>query len=135
MNKLPSEESAHAPHLLCERAPIRVTTRLTRASKNMNSKLLDDAGATLDAYRDMVICNLNSEKVPANEIWPFTYAKERNVTKAKAAPEHADDTWSAMAVSVTDCLRGMADLVAVAEAAEVAPKACGPYEALAKGVV
>jgi len=36
--------------------------------------------------------------VQVDEIWSFTYAKQKNVAKAKAAPEHAGDTWTWTAI-------------------------------------
>lgn len=94
MNKLTSEERAKILHLLCEGMSIRAVTRLTGASKNTVAKLLNNAGAALGAYQDSVFRNLKCENVQVDEIWSFTYAKQKNVAKAKAAPEEAGDTWT-----------------------------------------
>jgi IS1 family transposase len=98
MNKLSSEERAQILHLLCEGMSIRAVTRLTGASKNTVAKLLNDAGAALGAYQDRVFRDLNCERVQVDEIWSFTYAKEKNVASAKAAPEGAGDTWTWTAI-------------------------------------
>jgi hypothetical protein len=37
-------------------------------------------------------------RVQVDEIWSFTYAKQRNVPNAKAAPEEAGDTWTWTAI-------------------------------------
>ena len=34
------------------------------------------------------------KRVQCDEIWSFTYAKQKNVEAAKAAPEQAGDTWT-----------------------------------------
>jgi hypothetical protein len=34
------------------------------------------------------------KRVQCDEIWSFTYAKQKNIAKAKAAPAHAGDTWT-----------------------------------------
>ncbi len=38
--------------------------------------------------------NLKSKRVEVDEVWSFVYAKEKNVAKAKAAPEDAGDAWT-----------------------------------------
>lgn len=98
MNKLSADERANILHLLCEGMSIRAITRTTGASKNTVIKLLNDAGAALGAYQDTALRNLSCTKVQVDEIWSFTYAKQKNVAKAKAAPEAAGDTWTWTAI-------------------------------------
>ncbi|MDO8297802.1 MAG: helix-turn-helix domain-containing protein [Caulobacter sp.] len=98
MNKLSSEERARILHLLCEGMSIRAITRTTGVSKNTVVKLLNDAGAALGVYQDQVFRNLKCENVQVDEIWTFTYAKQKNVPTAKAAPEEAGDTWTWTAI-------------------------------------
>ena len=73
---------------------IRAITRLTGASKNTVSKLLIDAGKACAAYHDTNVRNVQAKRVQMDEIWSFTYAKQKNVATAKAAPEDAGDTWT-----------------------------------------
>jgi IS1 family transposase len=98
MNRLNSDDRARILHLLCEGMSIRAVTRLTGASKNTVTKLLNDAGAALGAYQDKVLRNLSCERVQVDEIWSFCYAKEKNVADAKAAPEDAGDVWTWTAI-------------------------------------
>src|SRR2546421_4320681 len=98
MNKLDSKARAQILHLLCEGNSIRAVTRLTDASKNTVSKLMIDAGKACAWYHDEHVRNLNSRRVQVDEIWTFTYAKQKNVAKAKAAPEGAGDTWTWTAI-------------------------------------
>jgi IS1 family transposase len=81
-------------HLLCEGNSIRAVTRLTGASKNTVIKLLTDAGKACMAFHDATVRNVQSKLVQVDEIWSFTYAKQKNVAAAKAAPEGAGDTWT-----------------------------------------
>lgn len=94
MNKLTIEERARILHLLCEGMSIRAITRLTGASKNTVAKLLIDAGKACAAYHDANVRNVKAERIQVDEIWSFTYAKQKNVATAKEAPEGAGDTWT-----------------------------------------
>jgi IS1 family transposase len=98
MNKLTIEERAKILHLLCEGMSIRAITRLTGASKNTVSKLLIDAGKACAAYHDANVRDVKASRVQVDEIWSFTYAKQKNVAVAKAAPDHAGDTWTWTAI-------------------------------------
>lgn len=98
MNKLSSEDRARILHLLCEGMSIRAITRTTGASKNTVIKLLNDAGKALADYQDKAFVNLDAKRVQVDEIWSFTYAKQKNVPAAVAAPEGAGDTWTWTAI-------------------------------------
>jgi IS1 family transposase len=98
MHKLPSQERARILHLLCEGNSIRAVTRLTGASKNTVTKLLIDAGKACEAYHDAHVRNVAVKRCQVDEIWSFTYAKQKNVAKAKAAPAEAGDTWTWTAI-------------------------------------
>jgi len=98
MNKLSLEERARILHLLCEGNSIRSITRVAGASKNTVIKLLIDAGKACAAYHDENVRNVAAKRVQVDEIWSFTYAKQKNVATAKAAPEGAGDTWTWTAI-------------------------------------
>ncbi|KQN26722.1 transposase [Sphingomonas sp. Leaf33] len=94
MNRLSNDDRAKILHLLCEGMSIRAITRLTGASKNTVSKLLIDAGKACAAYHDANVRDVKAARVQVDEIWSFTYAKQKNVASAKEAPEGAGDTWT-----------------------------------------
>jgi IS1 family transposase len=98
MNKLDTKARAQILHLLCEGNSIRAITWLTGASKNTVIKLMIDAGKACAAYHDEHVRNLAAKRVQVDEIWSFTYAKQKNVAKAKAAPANAGDTWTWTAI-------------------------------------
>jgi IS1 family transposase len=79
-------------------AAIRAITRLTGKSKNTVAKLLIDAGKACAAYHDANVRNVNAARIQVDEIWSFTYAKQKNVATAKDAPEGAGDTWTWTAI-------------------------------------
>ncbi|MGH7593754.1 MAG: IS1 family transposase [Gemmatimonadales bacterium] len=81
-------------HQLCEGMSIRAITRTTGASKNTVAKLLNDVGVACAAYHDDSVRGVAAKRVQVDEIWSFTYAKQKNVAAAKAAPEGAGDTWT-----------------------------------------
>lgn len=98
MNKLPPEKRAQILHMLCEGNSIRAIERMTGCSKNTISKLMIDAGKACSAYQDQAFRNLSCRRIQVDEIWSFTYAKQKNVIKAKAAPLDAGDTWTWTAI-------------------------------------
>ena len=98
MNKLPAQTRVQILHLLCEGMSIRAITRTTGASKNTVSKLLNDAGAVCAEYQNTALRKLACKRIQVDEIWSFVYAKQKNVAAAKAAPEHAGDTWTWTAI-------------------------------------
>lgn len=98
MNKLTIEERAKILHMLCEGMSIRAITRLTGASKNTVAKLLIDTGKACATYHDANVRNVKAARVQVDEIWSFTYAKQKNVATAKDAPEGAGDTWTWTAI-------------------------------------
>ncbi len=85
-------------HLLCEGQSIRAVTRLTGVSKNTVAKLLIDAGKACMAYHDETVRNVEARRIQCDEIWTFTYAKQKDVATAKAAPHGAGDTWTWTAI-------------------------------------
>ena len=98
MRKLAPKDRAQILHMLCEGMSIRAITRMTGASKNTVAKLLVDAGKACAAYHDENVRNVKAERIQVDEIWSFTYAKQKNVATAKDAPEGAGDTWTWTAI-------------------------------------
>jgi IS1 family transposase len=94
MNKLPSGTRAQILALLCEGSSMRSVSRLTGVSINTVTKLLEDAGRACAEHHDATVRGVKAKRVQCDEIWSFTYAKQRNVAEAEAAPEEAGDTWT-----------------------------------------
>lgn len=98
MNKLDTETRSRILHLLCEGQSIRAITRIMGMSKNTVAKLLADAGKACAEYHNLHVRNVQAQRVQCDEIWSFTYAKQKNVKTAVAAPEGAGDTWTWTAI-------------------------------------
>lgn len=94
MRKLDPKQRAQILHMLCEGNSIRSIERMTGCSKNTISKLLIDAGTACAAYHDEHVRNVEARRIQCDEIWSFTYSKQKNVATAKAAPDGAGDTWT-----------------------------------------
>nr|VFK58546.1 MAG: DDE domain [Candidatus Kentron sp. TUN]VFK64616.1 MAG: DDE domain [Candidatus Kentron sp. TUN]VFK67388.1 MAG: DDE domain [Candidatus Kentron sp. TUN] len=73
---------------------MRFVTRLTGVSINTVTKILVDAGEACAEYHHNTIQNLESKRIECDEIWSFTYAKQKNVKDAVTAPDKAGDTWT-----------------------------------------
>jgi IS1 family transposase len=73
---------------------MRSVSRATGVSINTVSKLLIDAGHACAAFHDAMVRNVPAKAVQCDEIWSFSYAKQKNVKFAKAAPEAAGDVWT-----------------------------------------
>ena len=77
---------------------LRAISRATDAPINTISNLFVDAGEACSAYHDEIVRLVRAKHVQVDEIWSFTYAKQKNVSIAKAAPEGAGDTWTWTAI-------------------------------------
>ena len=67
---------------------------MTGVAKNTIVKLLVDLGADCAKYQDEHLRNLSCKRIECDEIWSFVYAKQKNVERAKNAPEAAGDVWT-----------------------------------------
>jgi len=94
MNKLPLHKRVQILSMLCEGSSMQSISRVTGVSINTVTKLLVDAGNACAAFHDTAVRNVSAERIQCDEIWSFTYAKQKNVKGAKAAPTEAGDTWT-----------------------------------------
>jgi IS1 family transposase len=98
MNKLPLAKRVQILSMLCEGSSMRTIARVTDVSFNTVKKYLIDAGRACAAFHDDKVRGVASKRVQVDEIWSFTYAKQKNVATAKAAPANAGDTWTWTAI-------------------------------------
>jgi len=94
MNKLPLKTRVQILTLLCEGSSMRSISRICDVSINTVSKLLVDAGKFCADLHDREVRNVTSKRVQCDEIWSFTYAKQKNVAKAKRQDLAYGDTWT-----------------------------------------
>ena len=94
MNKLTKKKRAKIIKMLVEGAALRSISRIEDVSINTVTKLLVEAGEACAEFHDEAVRNVNAKKIQVDEIWAFCYAKEKNVSYAKAAPEFSGDVWT-----------------------------------------
>ena len=73
---------------------MRAASRVAKVSINTVTKLMVEAGEACAAYHDETVRNVTAQRVQCDEIWAFCYAKDKNVPRAKAAPQGAGDVWT-----------------------------------------
>lgn len=99
MNRLSREHRSRILQLLVEGNSLRSTSRITKNDINTIMRLLVDAGNVCGAYHDEHVRNIVGHRfIECDEIWSFTYAKQKNVAGAKAAPKDAGHTWTWVAL-------------------------------------
>ncbi len=77
---------------------MRSVSWITGVSINTVSKLLVDAGLACAAYHDKTVRNISAKSIQADEIWSFSYARQKNVKFAKSAPDASGDIWTWTAI-------------------------------------
>src|SRR5712675_2065131 len=98
MNKLSRAKRSQIIHLLVEGSSLRSATRIADVSINTVTKLLIDAGNVCSEFQDRTFRNLTLNKIQLDEIWAFSYCKQRNVPLSKKAPDDAGDIWTWVAI-------------------------------------
>ncbi|NJL08367.1 MAG: IS1 family transposase [Methylacidiphilales bacterium] len=98
MNKLDTTKRVQILNMLCEGSSMRSISRVADVSINTVAKLLVEAGEACSAFNYDRVRGVKAKRVQCDEIWSFCYAKERNVEKAKAAPDQAGDVWTWTAI-------------------------------------
>jgi len=102
MNRLSTERRAKVIAALVEGNSIRATCRMTGTAKGTVTRLLVDLGHACAEYQDRTLRNLRCERVQADEIWSFCYAKERNVPAEHKGEYGYGDVWTWTAICA-DC--------------------------------
>ncbi len=94
MNTLPKEKKIQLLSLLVEGMSMSATSRVTGVGINTVRSLLIRSGKMALEYHDAHVRNVKARRIQADEIWSFVYAKQKNVARAKAAPDTAGDVWT-----------------------------------------
>ena len=94
MNKLPAERRARIIQALVEGNSIRATCRMTGTAKGTVLRLLAEIGAACSAFHDRTVRGIKAKRVQCDEIWSFTYAKQRNVRPEMQGRSGVGDTWT-----------------------------------------
>jgi len=95
MNKLTTAKRVAVISSLVEGCSVRSTSRLTGVAKGTILSLLATVGAACAKYHDATVRNLRTQRIQADEIWSFCYAKNKNITPAiREANPAAGDVWT-----------------------------------------
>lgn len=73
---------------------MRSVSRLADVSINTVAKLLVDAGKFCAAFHDDKVRGVKAKRIQCDEIWSFTYAKQKNVATAKRQDLAWGETWT-----------------------------------------
>ncbi len=98
MNRLSTEKRIGVVAALVEGCGLRAAARMTGVARMTVEKLLRDLGAACARYQDEHLRSLDCPRIECDEIWSFVYAKQKNVERAKNAPEVAGDVWTWTAI-------------------------------------
>jgi IS1 family transposase len=98
MNILDTDKRAQILNCLAEGCSMRSTARLTGVAKKTVERMLVAAGRTCAAYQDKVMRNLYCKLLQVDEIWSFTYAKQKNVPEHLKGRKDVGDTWTWIAM-------------------------------------
>lgn len=97
MNRLSNTDRCRVLACLVEGNSIRATVRITGIAKKTVSRLGVELGEACERFADKVMQNLPCTNIQCDEIWSFTYAKEKNVPKHLRGTG-AGDTWTWVAI-------------------------------------
>jgi IS1 family transposase len=79
MNKLNAAKRTQIVKALVEGNSLRSTSRMVGVSINTVTKLLVDLGTACAAFHDATVRNVPAQRVQADEVWSFCYARRENV--------------------------------------------------------
>ena len=84
---------------------MRSVSRVCGVSINTVTKLLIDAGRMCaTSFHDEKVRNVAAKSIQCDEIWSFSYAKEKNVKAAKSPSEGAGHVWTWTAIDANSKL-------------------------------
>jgi IS1 family transposase len=98
MNILATDKRAQILNCLVEGCSMRSTSRLTGAAKKTVERMLVSAGTACAAYMDKTMRRLNCKILQVDEIWSFTYAKQKNIPADLKGSNEVGDTWTWVAI-------------------------------------
>lgn len=104
MNRLSIEKRTQIITLLVEGCSIRSACRIADVSKNTVTKLLVEVGRACEKFHDETVKGIKAERVQADEIWSFVYAKDKNASDEMKAAGSAGDVWTWTAIDANSKL-------------------------------
>ncbi len=96
MNQMPLAKRIQVINSLVEGNSLRASARLSDVSFNAVLRLLVTVGTACQRFHDETVVNVKANRIQADEIWAFVYAKEKNASKTNKV--HAGDVWTWTAI-------------------------------------
>lgn len=94
MNRLNKQKRAQILGMLVEGNSLRATSRMADVSFNTVLKMVADAGCACAEFQDKALRNLPCKKLQVDEIWAYSYCKNKNVETTKKKVDGAGDIWT-----------------------------------------
>src|SRR5215216_1259226 len=94
MNKLSTAKRVQIVKALVEGNSLRSITRMVGCSINTVTKLLVDLGTVCETFHDEHVRNVPAQRVQADEIWSFCYARKENVPEDYKGVLGYGDLWT-----------------------------------------
>jgi IS1 family transposase len=94
MNRLSTADRIAVVSALLEGMSIRATVRMTGVAKNTVVKLLRDLGEACAAWHDDHVRGLTCQRIQADEIWSFCYAKDKNLPDSMRGKPGVGSVWT-----------------------------------------
>jgi len=98
MNRLDTQTRVRILSALVEGVSLRAITRMVGVSLNTVSKFLTDFGPLCEAYHDENVRGVSAERVQADEIWAFCYAKDKNLPAKMRGMPGVGSVWTWTAI-------------------------------------
>ena len=78
---------------------MRSITRIEGVGINTVARLIDAAGKAAAAYHDNQVRNIKGHRtIECDEVWAFVYARKKNMSTARVAPENTGNAWTFSAI-------------------------------------
>jgi len=98
MKRLVPADRVRIVAALVEGNSLRAITWMTGVSVNTVMKLLAELGEVCEDYHDAHVRGLRSERIQADEIWAFCYAKDKNLPEHMRGQPGVGSVWTWTAI-------------------------------------
>lgn len=98
MRVLSKTQKAAIARCLVEGNGVRSTARICGVSNDSVMKVTRELGKVCAEYSDSAISNLKTKRVECDELWSFTYAKDKNVPQSMLRDDGVGSQWTWLAL-------------------------------------
>ncbi|MBN8246170.1 MAG: IS1 family transposase [Verrucomicrobia bacterium] len=98
MNQLSRSERAQIIQCLVEGCSLRSTVRMTGFAKKTVQRFQLEIGQACQRFHDRFMRNLPCKDIQLDELWSFTYCKQKNIPATLRHSKGIGDTWTWVAI-------------------------------------